>query len=362
MFFFVAMIVKVAVAVVGGLIGWAYTRIKPPPPRICGSRGGPPITSPRVRLDDGRHLAYREWGVSKDEAKHKIIVSHGFDSSKDLTLPLSQAVDYGVRKLWEKNNVGELIEELQIYILSFDRAGYGESDPHPKRTVKSEAFDIQELADKLHIGPKFYVMGLSMGAYATWSCLKYIPHRLSGASLIVPFVNYWWPCLPADMAKKCFELLLAQDRWSFRVAHYAPWLFHWWMNQKIFPSLSMLAGKLDIFSESDLEFIKNQPPNPDDNQEKRCQQGVYECLYRDIMAGYGKWEFDPLDISNPWPDNNGAAHIWQGYEDRVIPYKISRFLSEKLPFVRYHEVPGKGHFLAFDSGLCEEIFRTLVAG
>ncbi|KAI7746394.1 hypothetical protein M8C21_033624 [Ambrosia artemisiifolia] len=84
------MIVKIAIAVVGGLIGWAYIRIKPPPPRICGSPGGPPITSPRVQLNDGRHLAYREWGVSKDEAKHKIIVSHGFDSSKDLTLPLSQ--------------------------------------------------------------------------------------------------------------------------------------------------------------------------------------------------------------------------------------------------------------------------------
>ena len=71
----------------------------------------------------------------------------------------------------------ELIEELQIYFLFFDRAGYGESDPNPKRSVKSEAFDIQELADKLHIGSRFYVIGLSIGTNAVWSCLKYIPHR-----------------------------------------------------------------------------------------------------------------------------------------------------------------------------------------
>ncbi|KAL8247225.1 hypothetical protein R6Q59_008441 [Mikania micrantha] len=341
-----AMIVKIAVAVVGGFLGWVYMRIKPPPSRICGSLGGPPVTSPRIRLNDGRHLSYREWGVSKDEAKYKVIVSHGFNSSKDLQLPLSQ----------------ELIEELQIYVLFFDRAGYGESDPHPKRTIKSEAFDIQELADKLQIGPKFYVIGLSMGAYAIWSCLKYIPQRLSGASLIVPFVNYWWPCLPADLAKESFGLLLAQDRWTFRVAHYAPWLFQWWMNQKLFPSLSMLAGIMDMFSPSDLEFLKNLPPNSDDNQEKIRQQGDYESLYRDIMAGYGKWEFDPFDITNPWPDNNGAAHIWQGYEDKIIPYKINRFLSEKLPFVRYHEVPGRGHFLAFQDGICDEIFRALLVG
>ena len=71
----------------------------------------------------------------------------------------------------------ELIEELKIYFLFFDRAGYGDSDPNPTRSVKSEAFDVQELADKLQIGSKFYVIGISMGAYPVYSCLKYIPHR-----------------------------------------------------------------------------------------------------------------------------------------------------------------------------------------
>ena len=59
----------------------------------------------------------------------------------------------------------ELIDELGIYFLFYDRAGYGESDLDPSRSVKSEAYDIQELADKLQIGPKFYVIGCSMGGY-----------------------------------------------------------------------------------------------------------------------------------------------------------------------------------------------------
>ncbi|KAL7611540.1 hypothetical protein Lser_V15G07263 [Lactuca serriola] len=74
LYFFPAMIAKVAIAVVGGFLGWIYTRIKPPPLRVCGSPGGPPITSPRIQLNDGRHLPYREWGVSKDKANYKIIV------------------------------------------------------------------------------------------------------------------------------------------------------------------------------------------------------------------------------------------------------------------------------------------------
>ncbi|KAL1317554.1 hypothetical protein AAHE18_15G141900 [Arachis hypogaea] len=70
----------------------------------------------------------------------------------------------------------ELIDELGIYLLQYDRAGYGESDPNPKRSLKSEALDIQELADQLELGPQFYVIGVSMGSYATWSCLQYLPH------------------------------------------------------------------------------------------------------------------------------------------------------------------------------------------
>jgi len=61
--------------------------------------------------------------------------------------------------------------------VSFDRPGYGESDPHPSQTVKSLALDIEELADKLGLGSKFYIIGFSLGGQVVWRCLKYIPHR-----------------------------------------------------------------------------------------------------------------------------------------------------------------------------------------
>ncbi|KAJ9699500.1 hypothetical protein PVL29_008202 [Vitis rotundifolia] len=343
---YMTMFVPIAVAVVVGVLGWAYQATKPPPPKICGSPDGPLVTSPRVRLSDGRHLAYRETGVSKEEAKHKIIVIHGFDSSKDFNLPASQ----------------ELIEELGIYFLFFDRAGYGDSDPNPKRSVKSEAFDIQELADKLQIGSKFYVLGVSMGAYPIWGCLKYIPNRLSGAALVVPFVHYWWPCFPSQLAKEAFKTLAVQDQWVFRVAYHAPWLFYWWMTQKWFPSLSTMTGNMSIFSQPDLEMLKKLSEIPSAGQEKIRQQGVHESLHRDIMAGYSKWEFDPLDINNPFPDNEGSVHIWQGCQDKIIPYKLNRYISEKLPWIQYHEVPERGHLLIFDKKTCEDILRGLLLG
>ncbi|KAK7845636.1 hypothetical protein CFP56_009067 [Quercus suber] len=315
---FPAMIAPIAVALAVGLLGWAYQALKPPPPKIMW------IT--RVKLSDGRHLAYRESGVPKEEAKFKIIVIHGFESSKDVYLPISQ----------------ELMEELKIYILFFDRAGYGESDPYPSRSVKSEAFDIQELADQLQIGPKFYVMGI-----------------LSGVALVVPFVHYWWPCFPANLAREAFGRLPLSFQRTFRIAHYTPWLFYWWMTQTWFPTLSMGQATL---TNQDYEILKRLSEIPSVGQEKVTQQGVYESLHRDILAGYAKWEFDPLDVSNPFPDNEGSVHIWQGYEDKMIPYQLNRYLSEKLPWIHYHEVPDGGHLMINNSDVCETIIRALLLG
>ncbi|CAN1252213.1 hypothetical protein LINPERPRIM_LOCUS7952 [Linum perenne] len=342
--------VPVAVALTVGALGWVYQNLlRVPNPRICGSPGGPPITSPRVKLDDGRHLAYKETGVSKEVAKHKIIIIHGFDDSKDLRLPISQVSI-------------PIIRELSIYVLTFDRAGYGESDPNPSRSVKSEAHDIEELADKLQIGSKFHVIGISMGGYPAYSCLKYIPHRLAGVALVAPFVHYWWPCLPADLSKLGLQKLLPMDRRTFYVAHYAPWMFHWWMSQKWFPSLSMMAGNMAVFSHTThmASLMSKFLLSETSIQEKIRQQGIHESLHRDILAGYAKWEFDPMDLTNPFPNNEGSVHIWQGSEDRIIPREINRYLAEKIPWIRYHEVEDVGHLFITKEEHLETVLRALV--
>ncbi|CAN1832336.1 hypothetical protein LINPERHAP1_LOCUS33445, partial [Linum perenne] len=342
--------VPVAVALTVGALGWVYQNLlRVPNPRICGSPGGPPITSPRVKLDDGRHLAYKEIGVSKEVAKHKIIMIHGLNNSKDVIV-----IHWS---MWQ-----ELMEELSIYVLTFDRAGYGESDPNPSRSVKSEAHDIEELADKLQIRSKFHVIGMSLGGYPAYGCLKYIPHRLAGVALVAPFVHYWWPCLPADLSKLGLQNLLPMDRRTFYVAHYAPWMFHWWMSQKWSPSLSMWAENLSMFSPDDMEIIAEMAKSPNPGQEKIRQQGIHESLHRDILAGYAKWEFDPMDLTNPFPNNEGNVHIWQGYEDRVVPFQLQRFISGKLPWIRYHEVPEGGHLIVHYSGLGEAVLKSLLLG
>ncbi|MBA0567175.1 hypothetical protein Golob_011931, partial [Gossypium lobatum] len=182
---------------------------------MCGSPNGPPVTAPRIRLKDGRHLAYKEHGVPRHVAKYKIIYVHGFRSGRHNVVVAATLSP-------------EVIEELGVYIVSFDRPGYGESVPNPKQTVKSMAIDIEELADQLGLGSKFYVIGYSIGRQA--------------------------PNFPANLLNEAFNQKSRKDQWIIRVAHYTPWLVYWWNTQKLFPASSVLANNSDVLSSQDKEI------------------------------------------------------------------------------------------------------------
>uniref|UniRef100_A0A2C9V8D5 AB hydrolase-1 domain-containing protein n=1 Tax=Manihot esculenta TaxID=3983 RepID=A0A2C9V8D5_MANES len=337
---------KILLLLLVGILAWAYQVIRPPPPKICGSPDGPPVTASRIKLRDGRHLAYKEHGVTRDLAKFKIIVVHGFRACRHNPSVANHLSP-------------EIVKELGVYLVSFDRPGYGESDPHPKRTLKSLALDIEELADQLGLGSKFYVIGYSMGGELTWSCLKYIPHRLAGVTLLAPVINYWWPGFPANQSNEAYNQQFAPDQWALRVAHYTPWLTYWWNTQKWFSGSTVMASSPDLFSHQDKEVLAKLSMEKS-YMEYMTQQGEYESLHRDMMIAFGSWEFDPMDLDNPFPNNEGSVHLWQGDEDRFVPVMLQRYIAQRLPWIHYHELPGSGHLFPFIDRIPDKIIKAML--
>lgn len=332
-----------------GVLALAYQATRPPPPKICGSPDGPSVTAPRIKLKDGRYLAYKEHGVPKDKAKHKIVFVHGFSDCRH-----NVAIAHALPQ--------EVVEDLGIYIVSFDRPGYGESDPNPNQTLKTRALDVEELADQLELGPKFYIVGYSMGGQYIWPCLKYIPHRLAGATLLAPVINYWWPGLPSNLSTEAFSQNLPQDQWALRVAHYLPWLIYWWNTQKLFPASAVIEYNLAVFSPQDKDILSRfAGRNRSEAKAYAMQQGQFESLHRDIMIGFGNWEFSPLDLENPFPNNEVSVHLWQGDDDKIVPVTLQRYIAQQLPWIQYHEITGAGHLFPLDD-TTGDIVKTLVTG
>ncbi|XP_047308618.1 uncharacterized protein LOC124912104 [Impatiens glandulifera] len=329
-------------------LAWAYKATQPPSPKICGSPDGPPVTASRIKLSDGRHLAYKEHGVEKDKAKYKIVYIHGFDSCRhDAVAATTLSKD--------------IVEDLGVYTVSFDRPGYGESDPHPNRSLKSMALDVEELADQLGLGLRFYVVGFSMGGQAVWPLLKYIPHRLAGAVLLAPVVNYWWPSFPANLSKAAYYEQLPQDQWAVGIGHYAPWLTYWWNTQNLFPASSVIAHSTAVLSRRDFELMPKLSSRIEYQAQVR-QQGEYETLHRDIMIGFGKWEFDPMELENPFTNHETTVHLWHGDEDKIVPISLQKYIAQKLPWIHYHELKGAGHMFPHDDGMIDGIIKQLLTG
>jgi len=74
-------------------------------------------------------LTYVERGFPKDKAKYKIIIVHGFGSTKRINFPAPQ----------------ELIEELGIYFVQYDRTEYEENKGGRSITFKKEIHKCQML-------------------------------------------------------------------------------------------------------------------------------------------------------------------------------------------------------------------------
>ncbi|GAA0151470.1 hydrolase [Lithospermum erythrorhizon] len=318
----------------------------------------PSIDGDNDESQPGRILAYRERGAPRNKASYKIIIVHGFGSSKDMSFMASQVLLYkpSIFIVLYFTLTGE-VRDLPVL---FDRAGYGESDPNPKRSLKSEASDIEELADQLELGSKFYVIGFSIGCYPTWTCLKHLPHRIAGAALVVPYINYKWPSLPDDLVKDDYRKKLA--RWMVFVARYTPGLLRWWFTQNVFPSSTVFDRNPKFFSPKDMEVLKNTPGYQLFSKNKIGKRRVFDSLRHDFIVAFGKWDFDPLELQNPYDEKGKRIHIWQGCEDKVVPCEIQRFIAKRLSWISYHEVPDGGHLLVYDSVVCEAVLRSLLVG
>lgn len=94
------------------------------------------------------------------------------------------------------------------------------------------------------------------------------------------------------------------------------------------------------------------------------QQGDFESLHRDLMVHFGEWGFDPMEMKNPFPEKEKACrvYLWQGQEDKLVPYELQRYLVKKLPWINYVEVKDGGHLMIHEPLLCEAIFRQLLLG
>lgn len=256
-----------------------------------------------VRLPDGRIL-------------------HAYDSAAD-------GMAHGLPVVWHHGtpNIGlppeplfPTSERLGMRWISYDRPGYGGSDPRPGRSVASAAADVVALADALGIG-RFAVMGHSGGAPHALASATLLPERvvaaIGGASL-APFdaegLDWFAGMAPSGeaslraaaagrAAKVRFEASSTDAEPGFVAADRAALAEEWgWFGKVVRPALE--AG-----------------PGP---------------LIDDDLAYVAPWGFDPTKIRIP-------TLLLHGELDRIAPSDHGRWLAARIPRAALWLRPADGH-------------------
>ena len=172
------LIMLLLVGVMGAFFGSMFRFVRPRP-----------LTAKRVRLPDGRHVAWHEQGVPRQRARHTIVMLHAAPDCRITGIP-------GVSH--------SLLERHGVRVVSYDRPGYGQS-AYADWTLRTAAEDIEGLANALHLPPKFWILGYSGGAPFEWAAAKWIPHRLAGVALWAPDGNPWWRWIPPCYRKQVHD-------------------------------------------------------------------------------------------------------------------------------------------------------------
>lgn len=316
------------------------------------------VTAPRVTLADGRQVAYSEAGAPAADAKRHVLFLHPWQGSRLYYLAFFPPA---------------LLKELKVRMVSYDRPGYGQSDPNPGRTPQSEAEDIAQIADLLEMGSKFHVLAFSMGGYAAWACLRYIPERLAGVGMVAPILNYWWRSrTDAERAEVWKEHVRAEDRYTLLIARHAPFLLHWWLTQRVFPRGNYCSFRGDAvtarMAPKDMEGLASVAKGDESAAVEAYRQGPAESWYRDLLIMAGDWGFDLSDIHlDPGGSSgdggggfHGAAHLWQGTDDWAVPAPPQRLAARVLPALNYHEVEGEGHLFLLNATWARAVLTQML--
>ncbi|XP_031400382.1 uncharacterized protein LOC116210602 isoform X1 [Punica granatum] len=330
-----------------------------------------PPTATRVLLPDGRYMAFREQGVPADRARFSMIVPHTFLSSRLAGIP-------GLK--------GSLLEEFGIRFITYDLPGFGESDPHPKRTLESSAWDMSLLANALEIKDKFWVVGHSSGSMHAWAALRYIPDRVAGAAMFAPMVNPYDPLMNKEEKRRTWNLWTRRRKFMFFLAHRFPRFLAYFYHQSF---LSGKHGQMDKWLSLSLG-IRDRALIEDPVYEEFWQRDVEESIRQGSAKPFveeaslqvSRWGFSLVDLKLQKKSRGkgildwirwltslliekqeeftgflGPIHIWQGMDDRVVPPSMNDYVHRVLPGVAIHKLPYEGHFTYFY--FCHECHRQI---
>lgn len=268
----------------------------------------------RVDTPDGRVLAVVEGG---DPTGAAIVVHNGTPMSRLLYEP--NAADAGARGL---------------RLIGYDRPGYGDSTPQPGRTVADAARDVETIADALGI-ERLATWGISGGGPHALACAALLPERVVAAASLAGVAPYGTNGL--DWLAGMGESNVTEFTFALKGPEYLE---------------PFLRAERDVIIAGGAEALTEALRTLLTPVDKAVLTGeVADYMFRAFRVGSEErldgWLDDDFAFARPWGfelEQIGVpVQLWQGAEDRFVPFAHGEWLAKRIPTVEAHLSPADGH-------------------
>jgi pimeloyl-ACP methyl ester carboxylesterase len=228
-----------------------------------------------------------------------------------------------------------------LQMVSFSRAGYGDSTRKPGRRVRDAVPDVAAVLDQLG-AQRFYTVGWSGGGPHALACAALLPERVIGAATVGSLAPYdaeglGWMAGMGDENVAAFRAALAGDDSLRTLLEGVGPSFVAVTAQEVAASLGGLVSDVDRAAISD-----------------QAAAWLAAVFRESVRNGIWGWHDDELALVSPWGFDVGGIDvpvaIWQGAQDRMTPSAHGEWLASHIPGAHPHLLRAHGHLsLGVDS-------------
>jgi pimeloyl-ACP methyl ester carboxylesterase len=234
--------------------------------------------------------------------------------------------------------LAEAAASMGIRLLGTDRAGYGGSTRNPGRSIGDEAADVRAVADALRID-RFGVWGFSGGGAPALACAARLPDRVVATASLAGVAPYGVPGL--DWTAGMGELNVE----DFRLLERDPEAFHrkcWTDRDEMlgWDPDQIREGWASLLSPRDRSFLTEEYAGYLHAAIRAGLGPGADGMFDDNLSCVRPWGFEPTELVGP-------VQVWQGREDRFVPYAHGAWLAAHVPGAEAHLLDDEGHLSLF---------------
>ena len=270
-----------------------------------------------VTLADGRDIEYQVTGDGRDGGGLALVVHEGTPSGLVLNA-----------------KVGGAAAERGLRVVQAARPGYENSTPRPGRTVGDVIGDLAEVLDAAGVG-EFVAIGFSGGGPHSLASAALLPGRCLGAASVAGVAPYTAEGLDflAGMGPENIEEFGCAARGADALTAYL---------EEQLAALGSITGEQivaalgGLISAADAAVLTGE-----------FADDLARSLHGAVRNGVAGWRDDDLAFLTDWGfplgDLGDRVAIWQGDQDKMVPFAHGRWLAAHIPGARVHLEPGAGH-------------------